>query len=580
MGAPDHPTMRLSQLPLTTLKETPADAEVVSHQLMLRAGLIRMLAAGLYSWMPFGLKVARKVETIVREEMDRSGAVELLMPAVQPAELWHESGRWEQYGPELLRFADRHEREFCFGPTHEEVITDIARRELKSYRQLPVNYYQIQTKFRDEIRPRFGVMRAREFVMKDAYSFHLDSASLDETYEEMRLAYCRIFDRLGLEYRYVRADSGAIGGALSHEFHVLADSGEDEIVYSEQSDYAANVEQAPAPAPESPRAEPTQELQEVDTPDQRTIEEVSEFLGTPPEQSVKTLIVQGEEDGSLVALILRGDHRLNAVKAAKIEGIRSPLCFADEAQVREKLGCPVGSLGPAGLDLPLYVDASAAVLSDFVCGANREGVHYTGVNWGRDANPEQVCDIRNLEDGEPSPDGSGPVRSARGIEVGHIFQLGDKYSQAMNCTVLNPDGKEQVVTMGCYGIGITRIVAAAIEQNHDEQGIIWPDAMAPFSVLLCPIGADRDDTVRTTAETLYQQCQEAGIEVLMDDRDLRPGVMFAEADLVGIPHRVVISPRTLEQGRLEYRHRRNLDEAEDVAADGLLEFLQARITPS
>ena len=580
MGAPDRPIMRLSRLPLTTLKETPADAEVVSHQLMLRAGLIRMLAAGLYSWMPFGLKVARKVETIVREEMDRSGAVELLMPAVQPAELWHESGRWEQYGPELLRFADRHEREFCFGPTHEEVITDIARRELKSYRQLPVNYYQIQTKFRDEIRPRFGVMRAREFVMKDAYSFHLDPASLDETYEEMRLAYCRIFDRLGLEYRYVRADSGAIGGALSHEFHVLADSGEDEIVYSEQSDYAANVEQAPAPAPESPRPEPTQEMKEVDTPGQHTIEEVSEFLGTPPEQSVKTLIVQGEEDGSLVALILRGDHRLNAVKAAKIEGIRSPLCFADEAEVREKLGCPVGSLGPAGIDLPLYVDASAAVLSDFVCGANREGVHYTGVNWGRDANPEQVCDIRNLEDGEPSPDGSGPVRSARGIEVGHIFQLGDKYSQAMNCTVLNPDGKEQVVTMGCYGIGITRIVAAAIEQNHDEQGIIWPDAMAPFSVLLCPIGADRDDAVRTTAETLYQQCQEAGIEVLMDDRDLRPGVMFAEADLVGIPHRVVISPRTLEQGRLEYRHRRNLDESEDVAVDGLLEFLQARITPS
>ena len=443
-----------------------------------------------------------------------------------------------------------------------------------------MNYYQIQTKFRDEIRPRFGVMRAREFVMKDAYSFHLDSASLDEAYEGMRLAYCRIFDRLGLEYRYVRADSGAIGGALSHEFHVLADSGEDEIVYSEQSDYAANVEQAPAPAPESPRPEPTQEMKEVDTPGQHTIEEVSEFLGTPPEQSVKTLIVQGEEDGSLAALILRGDHRLNAVKAAKIEGIRSPLCFADEAEVREKLGCPVGSLGPAGLDLPLYVDASAAVLSDFVCGANREGVHYTGVNWGRDADPEQVCDIRNLEDGEPSPDGSGPVRSARGIEVGHIFQLGDKYSQAMNCTVLNPGGKEQVVTMGCYGIGITRIVAAAIEQNHDEQGIIWPDAMAPFSVLLCPIGADRDDTVRATTETLYQQCQEAGIEVLMDDRDLRPGVMFAEADLVGIPHRVVISPRTLEQGRLEYRHRRNLDAAEDVAVDGLLEFLQARITPS
>ena len=571
--------MRLSRLPLTTLKETPADAEVVSHQLMLRAGLIRMLAAGLYSWMPLGLKVVRKVETIVREEMDRSGAVELLMPAVQPAELWRESGRWEQYGPELLRLADRHQREFCFGPTHEEVITDIARRELKSYRQLPVNYYQIQTKFRDEIRPRFGVMRAREFVMKDAYSFHLDSASLDETYEAMRLAYCRIFDRLGLDYRYVRADSGAIGGALSHEFHVLADSGEDEIVYSEQSDYAANVEQAPAPAPQSPRPAPTQEMKEVDTPGQHTIEEVSRFLGTPPEHSVKTLIVQGEEASSLVALILRGDHRLNAAKAAKLDGIRSPLCFADEAEVREKLGCPVGSLGPAGLDLPLYVDASAAALSDFVCGANREGVHCTGVNWGRDANPDQVCDIRNLEDGEPSPDGSGPVRSARGIEVGHIFQLGDKYSQAMDCAVLDPDGKQQIVTMGCYGIGITRIVAAAIEQNHDEHGIIWPDAMAPFSVLLCPIGADRDAAVRDVAETLYRQCREFGIETLLDDRGLRPGVMFAEADLLGIPHRVVISPRTLEQEKLEYRHRRGRDESEEVPIDGLAGFLGERITP-
>ena len=571
--------MRLSRLPLTTLKETPADAEVVSHQLMLRAGLVRMLAAGLYSWMPLGLKIARKVEAVVREEMDRSGAVELLMPAIQPAELWHESGRWDQYGPELLRLADRHQREFCFGPTHEEVITDIARRELKSYRQLPVNYYQIQTKFRDEIRPRFGVMRAREFVMKDAYSFHLDSASLDGTYEAMRLAYCRIFDRLGLDYRYVRADSGAIGGALSHEFHVLADSGEDEIVYSEQSDYAANVEQAPAPAPQSPRPEPAQEMKEVDTPGQHTIEEVSEFLGTPPEQSVKTLIVQGEEDSSLVALVLRGDHRLNVVKAAKLDGVRSPLCFADEAEVREKLGCPVGSLGPAGLDLPLYVDASAAVLSDFVCGANREGVHCTGVNWERDANPGQVCDLRNLEDGEPSPDGSGPVRSARGIEVGHIFQLGDKYSQAMDCAVLDPDGKRQVVTMGCYGIGITRIVAAAIEQNHDEHGIIWPDAMAPFSVLLCPIGADRDAAVRETAEALYRQCRELGIETLLDDRDLRPGVMFAEADLVGIPHRVVISPRTLEQKKLEYRHRRNRDESEEVPIDGLTGFLSERITP-
>ncbi len=578
MGAPDRSTMRLSRLPLTTLKETPADAEVVSHQLMLRAGLVRMLAAGLYSWMPLGLKVARKVEAVVREEMDRSGAVELLMPAVQPAELWRESGRWEQYGPELLRLADRHQREFCFGPTHEEVITDIARRELKSYRQLPVNYYQIQTKFRDEIRPRFGVMRAREFVMKDAYSFHLDPASLDETYEEMRLAYCRIFDRLGLDYRYVRADSGTIGGALSHEFHVLADSGEDEIVYSEQSDYAANVEQAPAPAPQSPRPEPTEDMTEVDTPGRRTIEDVSEFLGTLPEQSVKTLIVEGEDDGALVALVLRGDHRLNAVKAAKLDGIRAPLCFADEAQVRETLGCPVGSLGPAGLGLPLYVDASAAVLSDFVCGANREGVHRTGVNWGRDAEPNQVCDIRNLEDGEPSPDGSGPVRSARGIEVGHIFQLGDKYSRAMDCTVLDPNGQAQVVTMGCYGIGITRIVAAAIEQNHDDHGIIWPDAMAPFSVLLCPIGADRDDAVRTAAEALHRQCRKAGITVLLDDRNLRPGVMFAEADLVGIPHRVVISPRTLEQKKLEYRHRRNRDESEEVPIDGLAGFLGERLS--
>ena len=570
--------MRLSRLPLTTLKETPADAEVVSHQLMLRAGLIRMLAAGLYSWMPLGLKVVRQVETIVRQEMDRSGAVELLMPAVQPAELWRESGRWGQYGPELLRLSDRHEREFCFGPTHEEVITDIARRELKSYRQLPVNYYQIQTKFRDEIRPRFGVMRAREFVMKDAYSFHLDPTSLDETYEEMRLAYCRIFDRLGLDYRYVRADSGAIGGALSHEFHVLADSGEDEIVYAEHSDYAANVEQAPAPAPKSPRAEPTRDMEEVDTPGQHTIEEVSEFLGTPPEQSVKTLIVEGEEDGALVALVLRGDHRLNAVKAAKLDGIQSPLRFADEEEIQKKLGCPVGSLGPAGLGLPLYVDASAAVLSDFVCGANREGVHYTGVNWGRDAEPETICDIRNLEDGEPGPDGSGPVRSARGIEVGHIFQLGDKYSRAMGCTVLDPDGKEQVVTMGCYGIGITRIVAAAIEQNHDEHGILWPDAMAPFSVLLCPIGADRDEAVRTTAEALYRQCRDAGIETLLDDRGLRPGVMFAEADLVGIPHRVVISPRTLKQGKLEYQARRGGD-PEEVSIEELPGVLQARVTP-
>ena len=570
--------MRLSRFPLTTHKENPADAEVASHQLMLRAGLIRMLAAGLYNWMPLGLRVVRKVETIVREEMDRSGAIELLMPAIQPAELWRESGRWEQYGPELLHLHDRHQREFCFGPTHEEVVTDIARRELKSYRQLPVTYYQIQTKFRDEIRPRFGVMRAREFVMKDAYSFHLDQDSLDETYQEMRLAYCRIFDRLGLRYRYVRADSGTIGGALSHEFHVLADSGEDEIVYSEESDYAANVEHAPAPAPQLPRPVPTQELRLVQTPGQRTIEQIAEFLDMPAKQTIKTLIVHACGNSGLAALILRGDHRLNAAKAVRLEGIQSPLRFASAEDVHTKMGCPVGSLGPINLDLPLYVDADAAVLADFACGANRDGMHYAGVNWGRDANPGTVCDIRNLEEGEPSPDGHGVVHSARGIEVGHIFQLGDKYSRPMDCAVLDADGKKQVVTMGCYGIGITRIVAAAIEQNHDENGIIWPDAIAPFSVLLCPIGWRRNEAVRATAETLYRQLLEQGTEVLLDDRDLRPGVMFAEADLIGIPHRVVISPRTLERGRLEYQHRRG-GEAEDVAVAELAEFLDTRITP-
>ena len=571
--------MRLSRFPLSTLKETPADAEVVSHQLMLRAGLIRMLATGLYNWMPLGLRVMRRVEAVVREEMNRAGAIELLMPAVQPAELWQESGRWNQYGPELLRLSDRHQRDFCFGPTHEEVITDIARRALHSYRQLPVNFYQIQTKFRDEIRPRFGVMRAREFVMKDAYSFHLDPESLNETYETMRVTYCRILDRLGLHYRYVRADSGAIGGALSHEFHVLADSGEDEIVYAEQSDYAANVEQAPAPQPSSPRPQPTQELTPVDTPGQHSIEAVSKFLNSLPEQSVKTLIVDGEEDGSLVALILRGDHRLNAVKAAKLDGIRSPLSFSSEAKVLDALNCTFGSLGPVGMDLKLYVDHSAAVLADFVCGANREGVHYTGVNWDRDATPDVLCDLRNLEDGEEGPDGVGPVRSARGIEVGHIFQLGDKYSRAMDCTVLDADGKDQILTMGCYGIGVTRIVAAAIEQNHDENGIIWPQAMAPFSVLLCPIGADRDETVREAVETLYRQCQEQAIEVLLDDRNLRPGVMFAEADLIGIPHRVVLSPRTLENGEAEVQDRQRPGETENVPLDKLVAVLCERLTP-
>ena len=571
--------MRLSRYPLATLKETPADAELASHRLMLRAGLVQGLASGLYSWLPLGLRVARRVAAVVREEMDRSGALELLMPAVQPAELWRESGRWEQFGPELLRFADRHGREFCFGPTHEEVITDLVRRQLKSYRQLPVNYYQIQTKFRDEIRPRFGVMRAREFVMKDAYSFHLDQDCLDRTYEEMRRAYCRILDRLELRYRYVRADSGAIGGALSHEFHVLADSGEDEILYSDASDYAANVEHAPAPAP-APRPAPAEELRRVATPEARSVEEVAAQLGLPPARILKTLIVHGERDGELAALVLRGDHRLNAAKAARLDGVRAPLRLASADEVRERLGCPVGSLGPVGLELPAYADAAAAAAADFACGANEKGVHYAGANWERDAAaPARVADLRNLEPGEPSPDGRGRVRGARGIEVGHIFQLGDKYSRSMDCAALDAGGRARTVLMGCYGIGVTRIVAAAIEQNHDERGIRWPAALAPFAVFIAPVGAGRNAAVRDAAEALYRQCREAGIDALLDDRDLRPGVMFAEADLIGVPHRVVVGARRLEaDGRLEYQARAG-GEPEFVPAAAMPDFLRARLSP-
>ena len=571
--------MRLSRYPLATLKETPAGAELASHRLMLRAGLIRDLAAGLYSWLPLGLRVAQRVAQVVREEMDRSGALELLMPAVQPAELWRESGRWDQFGPELLRFADRHGREFCFGPTHEEVITDLVRRQLKSYRQLPVNYYQIQTKFRDEIRPRFGVMRAREFVMKDAYSFHLDQACLDRAYEEMRRTYCRILDRLELRYRYVRADSGAIGGAVSHEFHVLADSGEDEILYSEASDYAANVEHAPAPAP-APRPAPAEALARVATPGARSVEEIAARLDLPAARILKTLIVHGERDGELAALVLRGDHRLNAAKAARLDGVRAPLRLATADEVQERLGCPTGSLGPVGLQLPVYADAAAAATADFACGANEAAAHYTGANWERDAAaPAQVADLRDLEPGEPSPDGRGRVRRARGIEVGHIFQLGDKYSRSMDCTALDADGRARALLMGCYGIGVTRIVAAAIEQNHDERGIRWPAAMAPFAVLIAPVGAGRSAAVRTAAESLYRHCREAGIEVLLDDRDLRPGVMFAEADLIGVPHRVVVGVRRLEaDGRLEYQARAG-GEPEFVPAAEMPAFLQARLSP-
>ena len=563
--------MRLSRYSLVTLKETPADAEVVSHRLMLRAGLIQTLASGLYSWLPLGRRVLHKVEKIIREEMDRAGSMEILMPAVQPAQLWRESGRWQQYGPELLRIADRHQRDFCFGPTHEEVVTDIVRGKLKSYRQLPVNFYQIQTKFRDEIRPRFGVMRAREFIMKDAYSFHMDEECMARTFEQMRAAYCRIFDRLKLRYRYVQADSGAIGGAVSYEFHVLAEHGEDEIVYSDASDYAANVEHAPCPEP-PPRPAPAEDLRRVDTPGQRTIAEVCAFLKLPMRKTVKTLVVAGT-DAPLVALVLRGDHRLNPVKAARLEGVQSPLRMAGEREVRDALGCGFGSLGPVGLGIPVIADAAAAALADFACGANVEGAHYTGANWDRDATAAQIADVRNLEAGEPSPDGAGSVRSARGIEVGHIFQLGKKYSESMGCAVLNSEGAAQTPLMGCYGIGVTRIVAAAIEQNHDARGIIWPDAIAPFSVILIPIGMDRDAQVRAAAEELYWQCRGLGIDVLLDDRGLRPGVMFSEAELIGIPHRVTISARGLADGRMEYQHRRDA-EPRLVPAGDMAAFLK------
>ena len=550
--------MKVSQFPLATVKETPADAEIISHQLMMRAGMIRKIAAGIYSWQPLGLRVLRKAEAVVREEMNRAGGLELLMPAVQPAELWEESGRWEQYGPELLRIRDRHNRDFCFGPTHEEIITDLVRREVRSYKQLPVNYYQIQTKFRDEIRPRFGVMRAREFLMKDAYSFHLDPASLDETYQSMYDTYSRIFTRLGLEFRAVSADSGAIGGALSHEFHVLADSGEDAIVFSSDSDYAANLEKAEALAPTGERPQPTADRQTVDTPGQHSIEDVSKALGVAPRQCIKTLLVEGSE-GGVVALCLRGDHSLNEVKAAALEQVAQPLAFASDAQILEAAGCAPGSLGPVGLNIAVIADHSAAHLSDFVCGANSDGQHLSGVNWGRDCAEPVVADIRNLVEGDPSPDGKGTVRIARGIEVGHIFQLGDKYSRAMNATVLDENGKETPVIMGCYGIGVSRVVAAAIEQNHDNQGIIWPDALTPFQVALLGMNRKKSQRVREACDELYRELLDAGIDVIFDDRDVRPGVMFADMELIGIPHRVVIGEKNLDQGLVEYKARRGGD---------------------
>jgi prolyl-tRNA synthetase len=566
--------MRFTEFGLTTLKEVPAEAEIVSHQLMLRAGLIRRLASGLFTWMPLGLRVLRRIEAVVREEMDRAGALELLMPAVQPAELWQESGRWEQYGPLLLRMADRHAREFCFGPTHEEVITDVARRELRSYKQLPVNFYQIQTKFRDEIRPRFGVMRSREFIMKDAYSFDIDPKGLEASYAKMHAAYTAIFTRLGLQFRVVWADSGEIGGSKSQEFHVLADSGEDAIAYCDDDDYASNVETAASLPPASARPAPAENLEQVSTPGVRSIEALCTFLGIAPEQAIKTLIVAGD-DGP-VALILRGDHELNAVKAQKLPGVASPLTMADPATVRQATGVEPGFVGPVGLEIPVFVDHAAAALSDMVCGANQHDAHYRGVNFGRDLPDPESVDLRNVVAGDPTPGGNGALSIARGIEVGHIFQLGDKYSRAMGATVQDSEGQERVLEMGCYGIGITRIVGAAIEQNHDDRGIIWPAPLAPFDVALVPINMQRSAELRDAAEALYRELTELGLEVLFDDRDVRPGVKFADADLIGIPHRLVISERGLAARELEYRHRRDA-EAQNLKREAVLKLLQESI---
>jgi len=568
--------MRTSRFPLQTLKDTPADAEIVSHRLMLRAGLIRRLASGLYTWLPLGLRVLRKVEAIVRDEMDRAGALEVLMPAVQPAELWQESGRWDKYGPELLRLKDRHQRDFCFGPTHEEIITDLARAELRSYRQLPVNFYQIQTKFRDEIRPRFGVMRAREFLMKDAYSFHADHASLQQTYEAMHAAYSRIFRRCGLNFRAVLADTGSIGGSASHEFHVLADSGEDAIAFSDASDYAANVELAEAVAPAGGRPAPAAPLASVDTPGQHSIDEVSRFLGVAPSRTAKTLIVEGTAPGTVVALVLRGDHELNAIKAEKLPGVASPVRLASDEAVRAAAGCPPGSVGPVDLPIPVIVDRAAAALADFVCGANRDGEHLTRVNWGRDLPEPAVADLRNVVAGDPSPDGRGSLVIARGIEVGHIFQLGTKYSEAMKATVLDEQGRNVTMIMGCYGIGVSRVVGAAIEQHNDDKGIVWPVGIAPFQVVLVPMQYHRSQRVREEAERLYQELQDVGIDVLLDDRDARPGVMFADAELIGIPHRVVVGERGIDDGKVEYRGRRDTDNTMIARAE-IVPFLRGRI---
>ncbi|MGQ7274646.1 proline--tRNA ligase [Marinobacter sp. V034] len=565
--------MRASRYLIATLKETPSDAEIISHQLMLRSGMIRKLASGLYTWLPMGLRVLRKVERIVREEMDKSGAQEVLMPAVQPAELWQESGRWEQYGGELLRMNDRHGRDFCFGPTHEEVITDLVRNELKSYKELPANFYQIQTKFRDERRPRFGIMRAREFLMKDAYSFHISQDSLDETYQVMHQTYCNIFDRLGLDYRPVQADSGSIGGSSSHEFHVLASSGEDAIAFSSGGKYAANIEKAEAVAPAGDRPSASAEMASVDTPDQRTIADISNFLKVDAKQTVKTLIVKGvageDEKQPLIALILRGDHELNEIKAENLPDIAEPLTMATDVEIEAAAGCKPGSIGPVDLPLTVIVDRSAAHLADFVCGANKEGVHLTGVNWERDLPLGRVEDLRNIVEGDPSPDGDGHLEIKRGIEVGHIFKLGNKYSKAMNATVLDENGKSAILEMGCYGIGVSRIVASAIEQNNDDRGILWPASIAPFEVVIVTLNAHKSPDVMAAAEKLYEELGQAGFDVLLDDRNERPGVKFADMELIGIPHRFVVSDRGLTAGTLEYKGRSDADKQDIAIADAL-----------
>lgn len=568
--------MRVSQFPLSTQKEVPADAEIISHQLMLRAGLIRKVASGLYTWKPWGLKILRKVEEIVRDEMNKAGAIEVLMPTLQPAELWHESGRWEKFGPQLLSFKDRHERDFCYGPTHEEVITDYVRNEIQSYKQLPTNFYQIQSKVRDEIRPRFGVMRAREFLMKDAYSFHMDQQSLEQTYQDMHTAYSNIFTRLGLTFRAVEADSGAIGGSGSHEFHVLAESGEDAIAYSTESEYAANIEKAVAVSNEPAQSPSGRSREKVATPGVKSIEEVSQKLDIPANQCLKTLLVAGSEEDTVIALLLRGDHQLNEVKAANHPLIKMPFSMATEKQIKSAANCEPGSLGPIGLKVKILADEAAAKLADFVCGANEDGFHYTNANFDNELENIETADLRNIQVGDPSPDGKGTLEIMRGIEVGHIFQLGDQYSQAMKCQVLDENGKARILTMGCYGIGVSRIVAAAIEQNNDERGIIWPSAITPFAVVIAPINLHKSQRLAEAVDTLYQELLDAGIDVLLDDRKARPGVMFADQELLGLPHRIVFSEKGLDAGEIEYKARTAKD-SENFPLKDAVSFIQKKL---